>query len=64
MHEAYEIYKEIPCQYEELDLLHEIFTDDSIGGYSSFGRIRGIEAWTIFLMTRQRMGLVPGDHLW
>ena len=62
--EAYEVYKQITCEYEDLDLIPEIFTDDVVGGNASYGRIRGLEAQTIFLTTAQKMGLVPEDHLW
>ena len=62
--EAYRIYQRITCEYEDLDRIAEIFTADVVGGNSGFGRIRGIEAQTIFLTTPRKMGLEPEDHLW
>jgi hypothetical protein len=61
---AYEIYRRITTEYQEVDRIPEIFTDDFVGGNASFGRIRGVEAQTIFLRTAERAGLVPEDHLW
>jgi len=64
IHEAYEIYKRITCEYEDLDRIPAIFTDDFVGGNTTYGRIRGVEAQTIFLTTAQMMGIPPEDHLW
>ena len=62
--EAYAIYERITCQYEDLHRIPEIFTDDVVGGNAVIGRIRGLEAQTIFLTTARETGAVPEDHLW
>ncbi len=64
IHDAYQIYKRITCDFEDLDLIPEIFTDDFVGGNAVIGQIRGLEAQTIFLSTCPKMGIEPEDHLW
>ena len=64
IHEAYAIYRRITCQYEDLDRIPDIFTDDVVSGNAGWGPIRGLEAQTIFLTTTTKMGLEPEEHLW
>ena len=64
IHEAYAIYRRITCQYEDLDRIADIFTDDVVSGNAGWGPIRGLEAQELFLTTTTKMGMEPEEHLW
>ena len=64
IHEAYEVYQRLTCHYEDHGRAVEIFTDDFVGGNSTAGQLRGLEAQRILLSTAMEMGLEPEDHLW
>ena len=64
IYEAFEIYGLLTCNYGDLERSHEIFTEDFVGGNSTAGQLRGVEAQRIFLNTAREMGLEPEDHLW
>ena len=59
IHEAYEIYQLLTCQYADLERAFEIFTDDFVGGNSTAGQLRGVEAQRMFLSSAREMGLEP-----